>query len=175
MELEVLRMMAAAAADATIGINAMIDGLPVEGADERPPHVTLYNSVEHQWVRRKSFPESGHGLTFPAVAIRLASPLQVEQVMTTVRDAQVPVMFAYLVRDAETLEGSFDALQTNRAILRFLRRLADNAGAAFRTRNGVQLINPVPSTSQGLTEQQWDKAFVAAATITTWLARETAA
>src|SRR4051794_21284258 len=130
MELETLRMHAAAAADATIGVNAMIDALPIEGGDVRPPHVTIYTSLDEGagWVARKAVSEKGDGITFPALAIFLHAT-SVKEVMTSVRDADVAVVLAYIARSADNPKTQRDSLYTDRAMLRFLRRFADNANA----------------------------------------------
>jgi hypothetical protein len=114
----------------------------------------------------------GDAVTFPALAV-LAQPSTVHQVMTSVRDCEIPIVFAYLVKILTRDVNQRHASYTTRALLRFLRRMADNAGASFRTRNGVQLINPIDDVRQGEAIQPWDKALAIAATEITWLARET--
>lgn len=173
MRLETIRMNAAAADDATIGVNAMLAALPLDGSDTRPPNVTIYNQVDHPWVARRAINLPGDAVTFPALAI-LAQPSTVHQVMTSVRDAEIPIVFAYLVK-ADTAVNQRHASYTTRALMRFLRLFTDNAGASFRARNGVQLINPMDDVRQGESIQPWDKALAIAATEITWLARETQA
>lgn len=176
MRLEAIRMHAAAAIDGGIGINAMIAALPIEVGDTRPANVTVYNSMQHPFAARKTVGQ-GDDISYPAIAI-FAQPSTVHQVMTSVRDADIPIVFAYLVKKADSVVAQQDGAYTNRAILRFLRRLCDDStGAAFRVRNGVQLINPVGDEGirQGETIQEWDKAVAIAATEITWRVRDTEA
>jgi hypothetical protein len=175
VELETIRMSATAAADATIGINAMIDALPLDGADTRPPHVTVYNSVDHPWVARREFPEQDPNITYPAVAVMLAQQLVVREVMTSNRDAEATVLFAYIERASDSAKLTRDTLYTNRAMLRFLTRFSSNAsGSTFRSRGGVLMINPI-KTDQGTTKESWGNATMVAATMVTWLIRDSAA
>lgn len=176
MELDVIRACAAAASDATIGINAQLAALPLDAGDATPPQVTLYNSVDHGWVARQTAAESGSGITFPAVAILVAQPTTIDQVHTVTRDAHFPVAFAYVQRQADSAHGLRDALYTQRAILRFLTAFAapTPTGQSYRFRNGVGLVLPESITAPP-TNQPWGAALVTSAVIVTWLVRETSA
>lgn len=174
MELETIRMCAIAAADPTIGVNAMLAALPLDGTDTRPDPVTIYNSVDHGWVARQVAPEDGGGVTFPALAILIAEPIAFDEVHTVTRDGHLPVGFAYVQNLSDSAKGKRDALYTNRAVLRFLTRFASNASAALRQRGGIGLINP-SSTTQPPVNQQWGGGLVTALTVVTWFTRETSA
>lgn len=173
MRLETIRMNAAAAADPVIGINAMIAALPIDAGDVRPGNHAIYNQADHTWLARKTV-SKGDDITLPAIGI-LLQPSNIKQVNTTIRDAQIPVIFAYLTRNPDSAEAQRDCSYAMRALLRFLRRFADNANAAMRTRNGVQLLHPIDDVQQGEAIQPWNGVTVIAATELTWLARETAA
>lgn len=173
MRLEVIRMSAAAAADPAIGINAMIDALPIDAGDDRPSHVSIYNQVDNPFVARRAV-SKGDDVDVPAVVVML-QPSTVQQVMTSVRDAQIPVVFAYLDKNPDSAETQRRASYVTRALLRFLRRFADNGAAALRTRNGVQMLYPTSDdpVRQGEAITEWDKVHAIAATEITWLVRET--
>lgn len=180
MELEVIRMCAAAAADNAIGVNAMIDTLTLDGQDTRPGHVHVYNSVDDGFVARRAVPEQGGNITFPALAVMVYDPITFSEVRTTVRDGRFPVAFAYLQRDSDSAKGNRSALYTNRAILRFLSRfLAPTAAAqALRLRNGVGIIGPTDldqATKQPPIFENWKGGICTAVTVIDLLARDTAA
>jgi len=180
MELPVIRMCAAGASDATIGVNAMLDALTLDGSDTRPAHVTIYNSVDHGFVARRKVPQDGGGIIFPAVAILIPDPVSLYEVRTSVRDGVFPVGFAYLQKASDSASGNRDGLYTNHAIARFLTRfLAPTAPSqALRTRAGVGIIGP--SDLQNATRQppvniDWLGALVTAITTIDLLVRDTTA
>jgi hypothetical protein len=172
MELETISLCAAAAADATIGVNAMIDALTMNAGHVRPSHVTIYNSVDHGWVSRRMVAEDGGNVSFPALAILVAEPIKLDEVQTVVRDGHFPVGFAYLQKLSDSAKGNRDALYTSRAVLRFLTRFADNAAVAARHANGIQIVCP-EDTKQPPVSEAWGGALVTAVTVVTWLVRET--
>src|SRR5947209_8600308 len=102
MEIEAVRMCAAALADSVIGVNAMLDAVTIDDIDTRPTPLTIYNSVDHRWVARKSVPEKDPNIVFPALAVLLSAPLSLREVGTAVRDGDVTIMFAYIERDVDS-------------------------------------------------------------------------
>lgn len=176
MELESMRMVATAAADLVIGVNAMIDALPIDVGDVRPPHVNVYNAADHPAVARQAIGDGDlANIQLPAIAI-FCKPTHIDQVTTSVRDGEVPIVIAYIDKKADSAEVQRNGLYANRAVLRFLRRFADPAYVALRTRNGIHLLNPtVDGTQQGQVNQKWGSAWAITATNITWRARETAA
>ncbi len=175
MELEVIRMCAAGAADPTIGINAMLAGIPLDGDDERPGTLQIYNSVDHGPIARRAVPAHDSGLVFPALAIYVADAATLEQVRTVVRDGEFPIAFSHIELESDSAKGNRDACYTTRALLRFLTRFVRNEGAAFRKRGGVQLIEAVGPVRQSPIYQKWDHGLVQSTTVVTWRVRETAA
>lgn len=174
MELEAIRMMAAAAADPTIGVNAMLAGVPLDGDDERPLPLSIYNSVDHGAIARQAIPGKGSGLNFPALAVYVATSATLAQVGTVVRDGHFPIALSYIDLESDSAKGNRDACYAMRAAARFLTRLARSEAAALRSRGGVQLIAPV-DTKQSPVYQKWDAGIVQTMLVVTWLVRETAA
>lgn len=173
MEAEIIRAHAAALADASIGINAMLAALPLdEPSDLRPKPLEIYTSVEHGPIARRAINDEGSGLTFPALAIYVADAATLEQVRTTTRDGHFPVALSHIELDSDSARGNLNACYTMRALARFFTRFARNDGAAFRVRNGVQLIEPV-EFKQSPVFQRWDAGLVQTTLVVTWHVRDT--
>jgi hypothetical protein len=72
----VVRIVANALEDATIGVNNLLDytDFPRLGSDEQPADVTVYNETEDAWVMRRLTPDDVDALAsiaFPAVVVTL--------------------------------------------------------------------------------------------------------
>lgn len=176
MELEVIRAVSAGLQDATIGINAMIDGLTLDTIGDAPPsHVTVYNYTDHSWVARKKINhdevENGH-ISLPAVAVYLEAPPQLEPVVRTIyRDGDYPIAISYVTIEPDEVKRMRDALYVNRAVLRFLTRFDSDAHASMRFRNNVNLYVQ-KSLVQFTPFVRWEAAILAASTIPTYQCRE---
>lgn len=173
MELETIRCVVAGLGDGTIGINALIAALTLEAGDARPPNLTIYNSVQHGWVARKAFALSGLNVTLPALAV-FASDVEIKdaEVETAVRDGWVTVTLAHLAEKSATETGNYNALQTNRAILRFCKLFSANSNLAMRTRNGV-ILQAIAEIKPDSIAAVKDDVFIGAATTVKFLVRET--
>lgn len=175
MELETIRCVVAGLNDGTIGANAMIDGLTLEGGDTRPTHVTVYDSVRHGWVARRDFSLTNLNVTLPALAVFVGQPVQIlnPEVETVVRNGHVSITIAHLELKSATETGIYSALQVNRALLRFCKLFSGNSNAAtFRTRNGIILQAITNIAPQSIAAVK-DDAFIGAATEIEFLVRET--
>lgn len=176
MLLETIRAIAAAAADNTIGVNAQIAALTLDThspADTAPPNVTIYNAVDDQWVARRAIAENETDISFPALAIYLHSPAQLEaEVETITRDGEFPIGLAVLTKKSDSALGMRDSLYTTRAILRFLRQFELPANDTMRQRNGVHLLE-ITTLLQPQVYEAWGTAMVAGFVLPTWKVRET--
>lgn len=173
MELETIRCVVSGLTDGTIGVNAMIDGLTLEGGDARPDHVTVYDSVRHGWVARKTFALTNMNATLPGVAVFVTNvEVLTPEIETVVRDAHITVALAHLAEKSATEVGNYNALQTIRAILRFLRAFSANGNATMRTRNGiiVERIDEIVPQSVAAIK---DDVFIGASVEVTFYVRET--
>lgn len=171
MKLETIRLVAAAAADPTLGVNAMLAGLTLMTGDPRPANVTIYNAADHGWVARRMIPEEASGITFPALAVFLVKSSTFDEVPSQVRDGHLPIGLAYVENASDSAKGNRDAMYTEMAILRFLARLESPAADSLRQVNDVGLVYP-DSTEQPPVDQPWGSGLVTALTITTWTVRD---
>jgi hypothetical protein len=175
MKLETVRLVKAALADVTYGINAMLAALTLDGSDTRPANPTVYTDVDHKWVaRRKVDDVDTAAITFPALAVFQFAPLRCVdvEVRTIVRDADVQIAFAYVVRKQDSAAAVRDALYFNRALLRWFKWFeANDQTSSFRTKNGVTL-RLLQELTQDDVDEDWGSVNCIAATIATWRVRE---
>lgn len=177
MELETIRAVYAGLTDATIGLNAQIDGLTKDtNTDALPTHVAaFYNYADHPWVARKTLNRDeavANNVILPCVTVYLDQPPILDpEVETIYRNGSVPVVIAYLSIEADEGKRMRDALYVNRAIQRFLRRFDDNSNAAMRFRNNVN-VYIAKSLTQYTPFQLGGDALTAAATLVTYQCRD---
>lgn len=176
MKLEVVRLIKAGLADATNGINAKIAALTLDGTDTRPSNPNRYFDVDHKWVARRHIgDDDALTITFPALAVFQFAPLTAvdPEVSTVVRDVDIQIAFAYLIKKQDSAEAVRDALYFNRALLRWFHWFMSNdQTSAFRTKNGV-IVRWVQELAQDDVFEEWGAADCIAATIATLRCRET--
>lgn len=78
METEVVRLIADALADATIGVGAVLANVPRVSGDALPATPTIYDETRHDWVCLEEVPNEPLGgaenaVSLPALVVRLAS------------------------------------------------------------------------------------------------------
>lgn len=139
MELEVIRMVAAALADATHGVSAAIPGVPRDVGDAEPPAVTVYDATRHGWVTREEIILRGLNASLPALAVGLYRPAPITEIQTVFRDGTFDVLVQYLTTNDDAAAASAAGLYTMRAALRTLAWFHHPDQAAMRTRNGVTI------------------------------------
>jgi len=176
VKLETVRLVKAGLADATYGINARIAALTLDGSDTRPSNPTRYYDVDDNWVARRQIDDAdSSNISFPALAVFQFAPLRVvdPEVHTVVRDADLQLAFAYLVKKQSSAVAVRDALYFNRALLRWFTWFqANDQSSAFRTKNGV-IIRRITELTQDDVHEEWGSADCIAATIATLRVRET--
>lgn len=176
MKLEVVRLIKAGLADATGGINAKIAALTLDGTDARPSNPNRYFDVDHKWLARRQVNDDDTStITFPALAVFQFAPLTFvdAEVQTVVRDADLQIGFAYLVKKQDSAEAVRDALYFNRALARwFTWFMSNDQTSAFRTKNGV-IIRAVTELTQDDVLEPWGSADCVASTVATFRVRET--
>lgn len=178
MQLEPIRIVADWLADGSTGysVNELLDTVELDGEDERPNDVTVWDSTRHGWVSRKRLSREGSGVALPALAVMLGAELRAEGTPPTgtTRDGTVQIAIAYVEADEDHASGSAAALYTLRAVTRSLYQLNLNAYAtSHRTRGNIYLKHLV-ELSEGDVSVQWNDAVVTAALITTWAVRDQA-
>lgn len=127
--------------DGVGSVNALLPGVPLDGADPAPPAVTTYDSTHHGWLARLSRPPEGVNLTFPALAVFLPEDIEFsgEVKPTVFRDGVVSVAVMYLTENPDSAPALAASLYTARAVMRAFSKLNHPDQEAFRVRNGVQL------------------------------------
>jgi hypothetical protein len=176
VKLETVRLIKAGLADATNGINAKIAALTLDGSDARPSNPSRYFDVDDKWVARRQIDDGDtSNITFPALAVFQFAPLHVldPEVQTVVRDVEIQIAYAYLVKKQDSAEAVRDSLYFNRALLRWHTWFMANAQASgFRTKNGV-IIRYTTELTQDDAHEDWGSVDCIAGTIATYRVRET--
>jgi len=176
VKLETVRLIKAGLADVTNGINAKIAALTLDGTDALPSNPTPYYDVDHKWLARRQINDDDTAtITFPALAVFQFAPLRVlnPEVETVVRDAELQIAYAYLVKKQDSAAAVRDSLYFNRALLRWHHWFMRNdQTSAFRTKNGI-IIRTVRELVQDDVLEEWGSADCVAATVATYHVRET--
>lgn len=178
MYLETALMIKDGLADATNGLNAHIAALTLNGSHTRPANPNRYFDIEHNWVARREVNEDDTAtVTFPALAVFEAEPTQIldQEPMTDVRDAEVRVALAHLVKKQPSAATVRDALYAQRALLRwFTWFMRNDQSGAFRTKNGI-IIRTIPEGGllQERVHEEMGAAVCVASTTATFIVRET--
>lgn len=142
MFLEPVRIVADWLADATNGVNALLARVPRDAGDPVPPAVTIYDETRHGWVTRATVPRfDGSGIALPGLMVlaHQQTELQPEDPTDADRWLRPQLLIRYVDREVASEQGAAAASYTYRAVVGALDRLADNAHAAARTRNGIEL------------------------------------
>lgn len=175
MELEVIRMVAAALADATHGVSAALPGVPRDAGDAQPAAVTIYDSTRHGWVTREEITLRGLNATLPAVTVGVYKPATVDpEIQTVFRDGSFDVVLQYLTTNDDSAAASAAGLYTMRAAMRSLAWFHHpDQAATMRARNGV-LIKYCSAMSPAPIAAVRGDVAVTAALLLTYAVRDTA-
>lgn len=175
MKRETIQCLKLGAADVTNGINAKIAAVSLDGVDARPTPVTVYNDIDHPWVRRRHINAEDTDVMFPAFVIFQHAPIQVidTEVRTIVRDAYITACLAVVLKGNNEVAMSSDGQYVARATLQFLHWFMRNdQTSGFRTRNGI-IIRQLVELTQDDVEIKWGGATCFAPTIAKFRVRET--
>lgn len=168
MELEAIRMVAAALADPVTGVNAQLVHVPkdFEDAALALPPVTIADQTRDAWVARKLVRVQGHAAQFPAVAVSLATPASLDgEIFNTVfRQGELQLLIEYVQLLADSALGAAAGLYTKRAILAALA--AFHLDDARRTRNRVSLLICTSIASAPVYAEREDVVTTAALQVT---------
>jgi hypothetical protein len=148
---EAVRMIAAVLEDPTNGVNALLASMPRDGADPRPANVTVLNAADDDINVGE-----GTSTAFPYVIVDIHAPLTAPgQVMSGVRDYEVPVLVGYVVKGGTERQNFASTDYTMRAIAASLARglLAAGKRDTAGTRNNCRLFK-ASDIRYGPTEQQ---------------------
>lgn len=176
MKLETVRLIKSGLLDGTNGIAAKIAALTLDGSDARPTSPTIYTDVDDKWVARRRIDDSDSAISFPALAVFQHAPMVVvdEEVPTIVRDVDVSIAFAYLVKKQDSVVALRDVLYFNRALLRWFNWFMRNdQDGTFGTKNGVTIRSLRELTQDDAhDEETWASVDCIGATIATFRVRE---
>lgn len=172
MELEVIRMVAAALAHDTIGVNAKLPGVPRDVGDEQPSDVTIADSTRDGWVARRKV-ASGSNAVLPAIAVSVFRPAELDgEIGTIIRDGTFDVLLEHVVRNSDTALATQDGLYRMRAAMRTLGEFHKPIYAStLRTRNGVLLL-ACTKLHEVSTWSEREDAVVTAALIVSYSVRD---
>lgn len=145
MKIETCRIIADWLEHATYGVNAMLDTVPLAGADVVPDDVTVFNAADDKMAALRQIPTDATEL--PALVVML-EPSAIEQAFPANQpfppDAQVDVLIRYEAKDSTTQKAVRDESYTTRAIWRSIGQLMNtSAGNTARSRNSIQLYGIV--------------------------------
>jgi hypothetical protein len=129
------------AADGPQSVNALLAGVPRDASDPLPPNVTHYDATHHDWVTRLQAGYEGSGITFPALAVFIATDITVDgEVLTTVRDGLIDVAIIYVTQAQGNAAANVAGLYTARAVMRSLKQMNDPSRyATFCVRDAIAL------------------------------------
>ena len=139
MVLNGLRILVAALDDPNIGVNAMIQRLPLDGSDAAPKRI---RRILDPTVRgNDNILRGDFGTTFPALIVSPEEPVvaqgEIEQVY---RDGEnLSYSVSYATSDSDLAQAMREGLYVCRAIAGVIAELMDVGNIAMRTRNGIVL------------------------------------
>jgi len=138
MIVETLRLATAWLQDATDGVNAQLDAMPRDGSDPQPADVAVFaDEVTHEDAALGRAPE-----TVPALVVTVESAGMInDEVVHEVGDGEVVLNVRLFVSDVDAKDAKRDASYYLRALSWTMRKwVAEDPGAATRTRNSVQIV-----------------------------------
>lgn len=139
-----------------------LSDFPKDAADSLPSNPTHYDSTRHPFAARGEFPRDA-SVSYPCVVVGWGgyrdeiSPAETQSAGShiTRSEATVLVTIAHRLQDSD--EGVEDVGYLHRAVRGSLALFhAEGVGAA-RTRNGVQLVQCLSSTSTPVSSEKDDK------------------
>lgn len=169
MLLEVIRMVADALADNTIGVNAQLVTLTVDAGDTIPTSITtIADETRNGHVAVGRYPT-----TLPCLTVTLNGQVNLDgEVISDYRDAEVSIMIRYVSQDVDTPQGNSNAYYTLRAVVRALREFNRNTNESLRSRNGIHVLECKSLTHVQLFENI-DDAYVTGGIEVTFHVRDT--
>jgi hypothetical protein len=138
MIIETIRYVAATLSDATIGINAKLAAIGLDGTDTRPADIaSINNEFDNAFVARRDVTAE----TTPLLMVFQPREAELEGWITTEKmDARdLPVAVVVVARDVDTEQVNLASAYYVRCIQQSINSVAE--GAASRTRNNIQILN----------------------------------
>jgi hypothetical protein len=152
---EMVRIVAAALRDGTIGIAAQLATMPREGGDTAPPVPVIYDETSDLQTALDQIPDApGPFLQVAAGALR-----ENDITVTPSRKTEVDLVIRYAVRSSLTTRSLNEARQTERAVRRCLSVLPQQSDS-LKFRNRAQLFHVTQYTADEARAPADDVALV---------------
>ena len=152
---EMVRIVAAALCDGTIGIAAQLATMPREVGDTAPPVPVIYDETSDLQTALDQIPDApGPFLQVAAGALR-----ENDITVTPSRKTEVDLVIRYAVRSSLTTRSLNEARQTERAVRRCLSVLPQQSDS-LKFRNRAQLFHVTQSTADEARAPADDVALV---------------
>ena len=147
MELETTEMLTSwtnGTAVPAYGVNALLAGIPRSAGHPLPADLRIVSELTDGWVARDQAPQ-GELDRGPILALSIWSPTTLEPMVHTDThlDSEVELMMRFLLKDAESHEGTRDIRYYQRALRRSLVGLMLNEHAEHRLKNAILIYELV--------------------------------
>ena len=139
---EMVRIVAAALADGTIGVGAQLATMPRESGDFAPPVPVILDETSDLQTALDQIPDAPG----PFLQVGAGSLRETDITVTPSRKTEVDMVIRYSVRSSLTTRSLSEARQTERAIRRCLSVLPQQADT-LKFRNRAQLFHVTQYTA----------------------------
>ena len=139
---EMVRIVAAALADATIGVAAQLATMPRESGDEASPVPVILDETSDLQTALDQIPDAPG----PFLQVAAGSLRETDITVMPSRKTEVDLVIRYSVRSSLTTRSLSEARQTERAVRRILAVLPQQADT-LKLRNRAQLFHVTQYTA----------------------------
>lgn len=162
-----VRLLATRFADASEGVNAIVQELSValHDGDPLPPDVAVYNDTRDAWVMLGIAPDDDPLVVFPCIRLRTlgvdytAGVCQQWSTGAYTRSGTLRVVAELLFRAIDTEAAAVAGMYLLRAMGGVIARFDDPSSEAYRTFGGIQL-QPSVAITQGTPEAKAGDSLV---------------
>ncbi len=133
---EMVRIVAAALRDGTIGVAAQLATIPREGGDPVPTTPTILDETSDLQTALDQIPDAAG----PYLQVAATSLRETDITVTPSRKTEVDMVIRYAIRSSTTTSSLSEARQTERAIRRILSILPQQSDT-LKLRNRAQLFH----------------------------------
>lgn len=157
MRLEAVRIVADWLGHPSLGVNARLAVMPLDGGDPRPaPVAAILDETRHAAAAFRRF----DGVPLPALLVLVTedAALRDGEILQPGdrADATLTVTVRYATRAWDAATAMSDGYYVSRAVIGALRRLHDEDQVAARTRGAIRLVSCERLTPRALAEEVED-------------------
>jgi hypothetical protein len=152
---EMVRIVAAALRDATIGVGTQLATMPREKSDFAPPVPVILDETSDLQTALDQIPDAPG----PFLQVGAGSLRETDITVTPSRKTEVDIVIRYAVRSSLTIRSLSEARQTERAIRRCLSILPQQSDS-LKFRNRAQLFHVTAYTADEVRAPVDDVALV---------------